>query len=541
MSTITTAKFWNDVGFVEDSIEMPRLTATLPTPDATYRDLNPSKARMFNEIRIPADYLECLNYSYMAIVVDFNGTNRQFYGWVDDVELISDSDDAPMTAIHWHVDLWRTYKGDAEFGPGLIRRRPPTGDLPPQNYPYRFRFTDGMYTPLCDEHIVWVIVNLVKNSTGTSTTSEFETRCFPIPRSGSTRFYVGTLTGTTPVSCPTLGDVMKGRWDELWGIDPESVVSAFLSPISPTYLLHGTGTQSSPYVLQGYVPAGSNNAGYLVWNTSTVERIGPSSPRLATLPSKIATTDTTIYTVTGFNGEIIKELPWGVNVKDYTYRLVMGTTFCYIEFRLSEEIDERYLDETSGIGSQVRGTCITIPCPALGLTSNAQSSYVYSGQRQYEMDMMRYESDRQLVESSTDVLGTALNLNFLGAISKGVTSTIDYAEQTLDFNPRLQSVNDYKAAHQTNSMLQAGEGFDNVFYGRVPAIVRLYPDTYSINVRSLDMANYGAHVSEPSNDCTSIITSGGPLQIDNLIVNGDIPITAKKYIRNRFAQGVVLK
>jgi hypothetical protein len=41
--------------------------------------------------------------------------------------------------------------------------------------------------------------------------------------------------------------------------------------------------------------------------------------------------------------------------------------------------------------------------------------------------------------------------------------------------------------------------------------------------------------------CNSLVKAGGPLQIANLIVMGDIPVQAKNYIANKFADGVRIK
>ena len=39
-------------------------------------------------------------------------------------------------------------------------------------------------------------------------------------------------------------------------------------------------------------------------------------------------------------------------------------------------------------------------------------------------------------------------------------------------------------------------------------------------------------------DCTALISAGGPLAIENLVVRGPIPAEAKQYIKARFANGV---
>ena len=105
----------------------------------------------------------------------------------------------------------------------------------------------------------------------------------------------------------------------------------------------------------------------------------------------------------------------------------------------------------------------------------------------------------------------------------------------------MTAMDDYSHAHQPDGLLLPGTGLDPLFYGAPPAVRCLSIDTYSATQRANDMAIYGAKVSEPMTDCTSLISAGGPLQIQNLVVTGDIPPTAKVHIKQRFAQGVIIK
>ena len=69
-------------------------------------------------------------------------------------------------------------------------------------------------------------------------------------------------------------------------------------------------------------------------------------------------------------------------------------------------------------------------------------------------------------------------------------------------------------------------------------VVKRTFDDYSLTQRENDLELYGATVSEPMESCQSLVDTGGPLQIANLTVRGDIPVEAKQFFRTRFAKGV---
>ena len=85
----------------------------------------------------------------------------------------------------------------------------------------------------------------------------------------------------------------------------------------------------------------------------------------------------------------------------------------------------------------------------------------------------------------------------------------------------------------------SGTGFDSTRFGFSNiTLVRLSADAYSQTQRTNDISLYGVHVSEPKTSCQSLIDAGGPVQIDNAVVTGPVPVEAKQYIRQRLAQGV---
>lgn len=116
-------------------------------------------------------------------------------------------------------------------------------------------------------------------------------------------------------------------------------------------------------------------------------------------------------------------------------------------------------------------------------------------------------------------------------------AAVDYAT-TQYFNGRLQSAEDSLKVKQIDSIQLPGDGWDWLWFGTGISIVALRPDAYSVNRYNQDVFLNGVKVSEPTSDCTSLVKAGGPLQIQQAIVTGDIPSQARKYIANRLSDGV---
>lgn len=544
---------WNDSGFTEGCIEVPSKTSVLPEPDLVFdRDFNPSMTKMFSEIQLKADYLSLMNVSYLEVTYTMNNSDELVvYGWVDSVSMKSDSANYPMTVVNWHIDLWRTFLSKAEFGMGTVMRRPLKGTShPPQSYPYRYRTVKSSFTPkrLCGSDSIWWVLMSV-NGTGADNVSITETYTIPVSITDpSTVLYVD-IAGQAKKTV-SLSSFISGIWDEELGILPEAVKSIFLSPISPNSFT-GTGAESSPISLDnwnvGIVTAGKDT--YVFKSTKSSYK-----DFTASLPSAIASDDVDSYIVTGFDGEVIGSIPWGLSCKDYTYRLVVATASAYIQVRFD------------GIASRPEGLCFTIPLIAMEVTENSWSTYVYSGARQTDIDQRRLQAESQAVSSGISTGVSALQGGISGAmmgamagavggpigmvagaliggvgasLASGLTTGANYAYQTGRYADEAQRISDYAHASQPNGLLMAGSGFDVLSHGNLGIYLScLTMDDYSKGVRETDMEMFGVNVEEPTESCQSLVDAGGPLRIANLVVRGDIPVGAKQYIKGRFASGV---
>ena len=530
MSTITQIRLWKDTGFTEGCLEVPKKGSSLPTPDFTYSGTYvPSTADIFSKLKLRVPYTTLMDCSYLAITLDMNnGTDRTFYGWIDNVSIISDTTSSALTQVDWHVDLWRTYISSAVIGSGMVRRRPmlSTDTIPPQEYPHRY-FNVGTVTPLISGDTWYIIFCNVYNaeqsdsSGGTQTYTYTQTCYFPVSKSAP----ASSIDGA-----PSLNSIIGGYWDEYLNMDPTTISCVYLSPLKP-------GTSGWTKI--------KTTKGYNYYRASTLNTVVATTYDIG---AYVTSDDVTTYAVLGLDGEVVGTLPWGVPVRYLQMRLVIDSSAAYLQIRCD------------GIKSHANGTCFTIPLIAVDVTSNSWSSYVYSGARSADIQQRAAETNKTLESNLAGVgtsaitgavsgaqmaaLGGPLGMlagGLLGAIGSSATKAMDTAADyaiSTKYNDVFQDIQDYRAANQSNGLLMSGSGFDCLRFGQVPALVQLTKDDYSVEQRNQDISIYGAKVSEPRESCQSLVDAGGPLQISNVVVRGSIPVQAKEYIRGRLSTGV---
>ena len=557
MSSITQLRIWNDPGFTENCLEVPMKGASLPSPSLTIPGpLNPSKGRMFTSIQVREDYVTLMNATYISVNLDLNNSaDLPLYGWVDSVVLESDTSGFPMTTINWHIDYWRTYISQAEFGSGMVRRRPllETDTVPPQDYPYRYLeyvMDDTRYISKSD--IWWVVFNV----TTSGETSEMFWKCFPVSnQSPGTRLAFGNSPQCT---APSLNDVINGEMDELLQLNPDSIGYAFISPLPPSSYT-GSGTTTDPIMLTNwsiwYKEAKELNTYQSSGNPFYTSQTNFTSTEEMPAPS---TTDVDVYMVMDLIGNPVGTLPWGFTPTGARSRIICDGTSACVVVSMYENVDVSEYE----LASPSEGLSFTISLPSIPVTSNAWSSYVYSGSRQAEMDARRLQAESQAVSGGIStgtsaisgavtgaLLGSAggplgmLGGAVIGAVASAGTSLIStgasYAYQTGSYADEMQRISDYKASHQANNLILNGGSFDCCFNGiEGIAIVHMRKDEYSVTQRDNDIELYGVNVSEPMESCQALVNAGGPLQITNLTVTGNIPVEAKQFFRTRLAKGV---
>ena len=283
MSTISLLRLWNDPGFTDGCVEVPAYgnLALLPIPDVTIgtagaepisAEINPSKGRLFSELKLKRAYSDCQNLSYLEMTVDYNtGTDRVYYGFIDSVEIVSDTDEYPAVLIKWHVDLWRTYLSGAVFGYGMVRNRPSNGNESVQNLPYRFRQVSrevSLSFPAVGSESNWLILCYTVENTSAHT-AETHQLVMPISQQvDDPRYWKLRPSSSTVYRAPSLNDIIEGEFDEKLGIVPTAISGAFVSAIPPLKIESGTGTNADPYVMLPDTPPSGSTTEYIVRNGS---------------------------------------------------------------------------------------------------------------------------------------------------------------------------------------------------------------------------------------------------------------------------------
>lgn len=544
-------RIWRDTGYTEGCMEVPKASA-LSNPLYTFSDLNVPRASLFSQVKVEHAYEDLYDCSYLQMTYDMNnGKDIDVYGWIDNVTCSSDTPGKPVTVIDWHVDLWRTYLSKAVFGSGYVTRRPLTEEVPSQPYSPRYQTLDQSGTALIKEssNIYWCFVQCTVTQSGNATQ---QTLCFPVDVMNDTVSLTIGNSSTGAISVPSFKNVIAGGWDEMLGLDPDSVYGVFLSPYQANNVSYSS---SYGYTMEGWYPvtlnAPSSGESFGAFQKISIRN---AYAQYSMSISGYTTTDTSTVVLKGFDNEIAGSFPWGLTPYRATWRIVEADTSMYMAYRFDIT---GLLDDCNGNGLE-----FSIPLKTLGLGSNAKSSYVYSGQQELDRTSMQIQRERARSEAYTSAVvstaGGGVNSAMMGALVGGplglglaVAGTAasavasvykaeaDYANAGA-YNDRMMTATLKQKASQTSNLLLASSGVDWVYNGSIPKLCRLEWDSYSVDQRDRDISMYGAHVDEPTADCTSLISAGGPLQIANLIVTGPIPVQAKQYLRNRFAGGVVI-
>jgi len=534
MSSITRVEGWVSPGYLEQGPDAPRPNSSLPSADITASTvLKPSVERMFSEFKIPGIYSDWKYISYLRVETDMNnGADGIYYGWVDSVDLLSDSDTAPMVLVKWHIDLWRTYLYAADLRQGHIVRKP-SGNHPLQGYDYVRRTASKKADLFPVTSIWWVYISA--NSGTTYKTSLIY--CYPISSSTQAgRLSIGT--SGSAIDVPSLNETITGRWDELFEIDPAAITGCWVSPVAPAEFT-GSGASTNPIKLWGWTdihPPGKT-IGYFLSDMQTAGSYEGSFPEIsATLPFSENSTEISQLAVANFDGEVIQEIPVGASLSSFTYRTVVGPTEAFLSIRFG-----------GYILSRSEGLCATIPLPTLDLSENAWSSYVYSGNREFDKEMRLTQTKQSGIQNTASgALGGGIMGGFsgagalAGAAAGAVAGAVSFLTDYYVFNNEIQGHTDKYKQMQSAGILMSGTIGDIISHGLVPCLISLDFDSYSASQASARDSQFGYSCSEFRSSIPLSTLGTGYWQIQGLNVQGSMPIEAKNYISRRFAAGVRL-
>lgn len=572
MAAITKIEFWSDVGFVDGAVEIPRLHAPDPTdPDVTIEPdepILPSKDRFFSEVKLKEYYTGLLTMSYMRVTYDLKNslgvdTPNVFYGWVDSVKLSSDGE-IPMTVISWHIDEWRTWKSAVSFGSGHVKRRPfrDLATTPIQNYNYRYLELPSDHastrielapkktvTISGTEYEIWWVVFSYNVTGGGNTTIQYG--FFPVTRLKESNFddavhlYV-RFNSTVNHVCLTLREILTGQFDEkLGGIPPTTINGIWLSPICPTTkTVTGTGTAADPLIFSGLWEdidgiAYDSNVDYGAIGCGQNANMVNYSSYTVTINLGITSSEQEYYVIPSFDGTKNIDIPYGMTITSVEMTFILEATSAYIQISLRDSLLGR-----------LEGCTTNLMLPILPYNENAYSEYVYSGQQYYDRSMRTTQSNANAWKNSINgasqgaMMGAfgpqGFGLGVIGGLVGGLGS---YGVEMLYQNDEEQNLMNGLMASQTSGMLASDIFVMAAVKFPGPVIEKLKPDNYSSSQITATRNQFGISVDELMSSCDLLLRNTSPTgyyNIQNLIVNGNIPVSAKRWIREKFRSGVRL-
>ena len=110
-------------------------------------------------------------------------------------------------------------------------------------------------------------------------------------------------------------------------------------------------------------------------------------------------------------------------------------------------------------------------------------------------------------------------------------------------NDAEQALTDRLKANQIPSLMMGSTSVMTALSKKGPLLAKLAPDQYSLDQISNTRGQFGISVDELLSSTDMLIRTTSPTgyyNIQNLIVSGDVPVSAKRWIRNKFASGVRL-
>ena len=515
-------------------------------------DLNCSVGRIFNKVKIPVSWIAVNAANYIKATMEFNnpsGSTLQIYGWIDAVDPISDTDGYAAVEVKWHFDYWEMYKSSMTFGYGHIKRRPfgSLSDTPIQNYPVRYYAIDGSPVRVdpnmktATKQIWWAYISYNSQSGGHTS---IETRAFPVSVPPGIGLHLQINEGgvNKTVQALSLPDIYSGKFDEIFGIDPDDVIGAWISPYYPSNIVSfsGSGDFGDPLIFVHY--AGVPNYG-------ESSSISPSfgwmyaSPTVSypavTFNPPLVSSEEVRHMLVSPEGLKLLELPYGFSVSSLNVTLIFENDAPFLEFTFR-----------SGSYGNLEGMTVNLPLSCLPVNSNAYSSYVYSGRQDYDRSMRTVRSNADAWKSSAAGAGSGAMMGafgpaglVVGSVGGTIGGLVGYGVEMGYQNDAEQQLENRLQANQPSTMIVSSNSRLAIFREYGFSMMKIVPDSYSAaqltNVRS----NSGVSVDEILSSCDTQIRTTAPTgyyRIDNMIITGSVPKEAKDYVKKKFASGVKL-
>lgn len=523
------------------------ITQYLGTPLFDISGVAPKKGREFSEMEVGISYpvlMGLTDKKIPRVMWLTSATADVLIGWIDGFEPVATKGPSENTRILWHIDWWLTamvFAYQKKLSPGLNRdavsfgngtfKRGPQGMARPDPSAPRL-WVKTAETEIVDSGSAysapWVIV--LYTASGNNNHTTFRMAYWP---AGSTTFEYSSVT----YNAITPNMVYQGLLEEWMGLDPNAIVGVWFSPIPP----------ASTTGMETHTDTHTEGSLTYLWFWRSPTNTGGTT---ITLPNEVGTDDSSKYAVTDVYGTIQAVLPWGITFKTIKLRCDIGSSGAWLLMQFLTG------DGSGGLPSG-EGRLVQIPLLAAPVTSNALSSYVYSGQEQYDRDMARLQQVQSLKSGIAGLGSSAISGAVggamaggpaeaaAGAVGGGVLGGVGVGANYFiqgETNDKSLALTRELMSNQTANVVIAGGGpgwYGNQFDHKWK-IVKLSRDPLSKGELETEQAEKGYVCDTFTTNCTPTIQSGGPVRIEGLEVKGDIPKVGRLAIAAMFAQGVHL-
>ena len=461
------------------------------------------------------------------------------FGWIDEVSPLHESDTEWSYRIRWHPDWWLTAQslGRLDFGPGRFSKCASAANARPASSQPRYWKNEISYPLIPTDSpessdvtrwTRWAVIAKTKSDNGKTTIDYYFWPTDAKFKPSTTTTYGFSLD---------LNRIFAGETEEALGFDPDSIIGFWLSPLKPW---------AGGYEILSLGDEGLPTARAITTSDSYWHRYA--------VGSTVKTDDRAKYLFADPTGATVYTAPWGVEFSEVDIRADIGTNGAYLDFYLNTADDRR--------DAGLEGRQFSFPLQTLPLTANAWSSYVYSGQREYDIAAKKIQRDESAVNGisgiGTGAIGGAIAGSMVapgigtvagligGAVSSAIGTGVSYLTSG-KYDSRSQKATDKLASNQTAAMniVSGGQVGLNTIYG-TPGLK--YGWTMHKMMREpISLAEYDAEVSTIgydtdflAADCSSLISAGGPMKISDLQIVTDLPNEAKTYIAAIFQRGVYI-
>ena len=493
----------------------------------------PRNGQEFREMNIdPLKQIDLLSPPHFLKAETSVGT---VYGWIDRVTPLHESDRQRSYRLEWHPDWWLTAQSLKKlgFGQGRVLKAGPEEARPSAVEPRKWVYSSDFVTiyktwPNFDASI-WAIMARIIHEGDAATRIEYD--YWPLQ---------GSLPGAA--ASPTLQQILEGRLDEMVGGNPEDILGCWISPIPPYSKANSKfSTFGSGDIKYGYAYAVNPATGIFISHNPLDHEMKTDDRKKAVF---VDCSRTPFFTA-----------PWGIAFREVDTWIDFGTSAAYLNIYLNP------IKGTMQSGKDQEGRLFSTPLPALPITGNAWSSYVYSGQREYDIKSREIQRNENAANGISGMAASAIGGAIAGsavapgpgtiagliggAAASGISTGISLLTAG-EADGRAQRAADKLKSNQSAGMILAAGGAASIIHplsaASVPKWCGITMQRDPVSLAEFDTAliELGYDTDFYAADCTNLIRAGGPLQISGLQVITDLPNDAKTYISAIFQRGVYI-